>query len=285
MLIAYYDKTFEGLLSVVFDAYEFKAFPDALLREKEAMPLLATRSRVVETCPEKAARVFRGLKKKLSERALRDVTLAWLSDADGADMALLRYIRKVFDAPSAMETNLADPDVFAVATLAKKVLREKHQWEGFIRFQKSARGVYVAACAPRHDVLPLLAPHFTDRFADQSWVIFDVKRRYGVFFDRGSLYDAFLDNAAAEALARSGGRLENGLLAEDELLFQELWQRYFTATAIRERTNERLQRRCLPRRFWRYLTEKQGQDGRPPYSGEGRAACKPQRPPEGRRNT
>ena len=34
-----YDKTFDGLLTAVFDAYFRKTFPDALLSEGDALPL------------------------------------------------------------------------------------------------------------------------------------------------------------------------------------------------------------------------------------------------------
>ena len=34
-----YDKTFEGLLTAVFDAYARRQFPEGLLSEEEAAPL------------------------------------------------------------------------------------------------------------------------------------------------------------------------------------------------------------------------------------------------------
>lgn len=39
MLIFRYDKTFEGLLTAIFDAYSIKRFPDVLLAEEETPPL------------------------------------------------------------------------------------------------------------------------------------------------------------------------------------------------------------------------------------------------------
>ena len=43
---------------------------------------------------------------------------------------------------------------------------------------------------------------------------------------------------------------------EQEHLCQVLWQRYYNAVTIRSRNNPALHRRQLPRRYWRYLTEK-----------------------------
>lgn len=39
MVVFIYDKTFEGLLTAVFDAYSRKSFPDALRTEGEPLPL------------------------------------------------------------------------------------------------------------------------------------------------------------------------------------------------------------------------------------------------------
>ena len=39
MLIFRYDKTFEGLLTAIFDAYSIKRFPDVLLATEETSPL------------------------------------------------------------------------------------------------------------------------------------------------------------------------------------------------------------------------------------------------------
>ena len=44
-------------------------------------------------------------------------------------------------------------------------------------------------------------------------------------------------------------------LAEDERQFQLLWKNYFRALAIPQRINERQQRRMMPRRYWKHLTE------------------------------
>jgi probable DNA metabolism protein len=46
-------------------------------------------------------------------------------------------------------------------------------------------------------------------------------------------------------------------MAEDEDLFQKMWKSYYKSMTIKERINPKLHRQNMPRRFWRYLTEKQ----------------------------
>ena len=43
----------------------------------------------------------------------------------------------------------------------------------------------------------------------------------------------------------------------DQLL-QDLWRTYFKAICIRERLNPRKQLGDMPRRYWKYMTEKNG---------------------------
>ena len=57
MNVYIYDKTFDGLLTAVFDAYFRKTFPDALLSEGDALPLFCDELHTVVTDEEKAGRV------------------------------------------------------------------------------------------------------------------------------------------------------------------------------------------------------------------------------------
>lgn len=80
MNVYLYDKTFDGLLTAVFDAYFRKTFPDALLSEGDALPLFCDDLHTVVTDEEKAARVWRGLQNKVSSSALGCLTQSWLSE-------------------------------------------------------------------------------------------------------------------------------------------------------------------------------------------------------------
>ena len=252
MYIFHYDKSFDGLLSAVFDAYAIRRFPDRLLAGGDMAPLQTVASHCVKSGVEKSLRVYKGLRERLSRRALGALKLVWLSEEPGNDELIFRYIRKVFDSADFMETDLAEPDIFAVQHTANKVSCEAHLLRGMARFQKTAQGVYFSAIGPKHNCLTLLLPHFRDRFLGQQWIIYDVKRGYGIFFDGEECHETFLPEEG-----HTDGTLRDDLLAGDEKLFQILWKGYFNAMSIKERVNPKLQRRCMPRRFWPYLTEKQ----------------------------
>ena len=251
-----YDKTFDGLLTAVFDAYFRKTFPDALLSEGDALPLFCDELHTVVTDEEKAGRVWRGLQKKVSSSALGCLTQSWLSELPEVGMLIFRYIRKAIDAPRSIETNFGDPDVLQLVQIWKKVDGERVHLMQFVRFQKAADGTFFAAFEPQYNALPLTAHHFKDRFADQKWIIYDMKRRYGFYYDLQEVTTISFDDDSRESHLITG-MLDESLMDKDEKLFQQLWKTYFKAICIKERMNPRKHRQDMPVRYWKYLTEKQ----------------------------
>lgn len=253
MIVFFYDKTFEGLLTAIFDAYSRKVFPDRLLAEGDIAPMFMDDSYTVVTQEDKATRVWKGLENKLSKGACNMLTYVWLSEEEGSDDLMFRYIRKALDNKISIETNFADSDVLQMSQLARKVSHEELYLKQFVRFQKAADDIFFAPVFSRYNALPLAIGHFKDRFSDQKWVIYDMKRKYGYYYDLDTMVEITLDND--EHLL--GGKLDEKLMAEDEKLFQELWKGYFKSMTIKERINPKLHRQHMPKRFWKYLTEKQ----------------------------
>ncbi|MCL1942134.1 MAG: TIGR03915 family putative DNA repair protein [Candidatus Azobacteroides sp.] len=253
MLYFLYDKTFEGLLSAVFDAYSRKEFPDKLMSEDDTPPLFSETHRVI-TDETKSKRVWTGLSKKITEEARYMLSAVFLSEQPGMDEILFRYMKKAFDAERSIETNFADPDVLETSKMYRKVSREAERMRMFIRFQKAAEdNLFFAPIEPRYNVIPLIISHFKDRFADQKWIIYDRKRKYGIYYDLHTITEIRFENPNFNALT---GQLDTGLMHEDELMFQTYWKGYFKALCIKERLNPSLHVKLLPKRFWKYLPEK-----------------------------
>lgn len=136
MIIFVYDKTFEGLLTAVFDAYSRRTFPDLLVTEGEPFPLFYDEAIRIYTDDRKAERVWKGLEKKISKSSLSGLTVTWLSELPEVDLLLFRYIRKAIDAPATIEFNLGDPAILETAKIWKKVNNERLRVMQFFRFQK-----------------------------------------------------------------------------------------------------------------------------------------------------
>jgi probable DNA metabolism protein len=148
--------------------------------------------------------------------------------------------------------------VLAVTNIARKVMHEQLRMKQFIRFQKAKDGTYLAVVAPDHNVLPLVTDHFSDRFNDQRWLIYDAKRHYGFYYEgEGKPSRITFEDEASVPFRLDNGMLNEELLSQDDQLLQNLWRTYFKAICIRERLNPRKQLNDMPRRYWKYLTEKQ----------------------------
>ncbi len=256
MTIFIFDNTFEGLLTSVFEAYSRRTFPDALLPEGEPLPLFHEEVFTVITEEEKAKRVWRGLQKKLSSGALSCLAQCWLAEEAETPMLLFRYIRKAIDAPRSIETNFADPDVLEFSRMWKRVDWERLRMLQFIRFQKAAVGTFFAAVEPEKNALPLAIDHFKDRFADQPWLIYDIKRAYGFYYDLKEVRQVTFEEGSREGHLVTG-MLDESLMDKDEKLFQQLWKTYFKAICIKERLNPRKHKQDMPVRYWKHMTEKQ----------------------------
>ncbi len=267
-----FDNTLDGLLTAVFDSFALHQQPQ-LLAEGEQLPLFADEPHRVVTDETKAARVWKGLEKHLSREALRIISISWMSEERTLNQPLFNYICKVFLAGKDLSHNASDPDVLAVRNTCRRVLHEEQRMKQFIRFQKAKDGTYLAVVAPDHNVLPLIIDHFQDRFNDQSWLIYDARRHYGYYYgspslaqpdaslpsankDKGAVVRITFEDETSVPFDLTNGKLDVTVLSTDDQLFQDLWRTYFKAICIRERINPKKQLNDMPRRYWRYMTEK-----------------------------
>lgn len=252
MHILLFDQTFEGLLTAIFEAYRHKHFPEQLLAPDDVLPLFTTSAITVHTAPQKASRVWNTLKKKCSSQTTQQLIFTWCAQHPQKNILLFNVIRKLVDSPASIENNLNDSDILLLHQLYKKVNKERLHIMQFVRFQKTLDEIYFAPINPQHDALPLVIPHFKDRFADQKWIIYDMTHRYGYFYDLHTASEITLD--WEEHFENE--QLKPDALAADEHLIQTSWQKYFKALTIQERLNPKLHKQNMPRRFWKYLPEK-----------------------------
>jgi probable DNA metabolism protein len=246
-----YDGTFEGLLSAVFEVYAHRLQTVKLHAGEWHTSALFEDVIKVVTDETRAARVLKGLKERVSHMGVQRLYAAHLAEIAGEDLNLLGFIRYAFDSPMNIEEDYGNKYVVRVSELVRMIRREKHRMEAFVRFQQLTDGTFYAAVEPDFNVLPLLIRHFKSRYADQKWIIYDIKRKYGLFYDLHDVQFINLDfaeeNKAANVMAS---------FSEEEGIYQHLWKNYFHSVNIASRKNTRLHVRHIPKRYWKHLTEK-----------------------------
>lgn len=252
MTLVIYDGTFEGWLTAVFEIYEYKLKDVVFAKDQASNTLLFSETHVVETESTKANRVLNGLKQRLSQNGITNMYHAFFSELHQIEENLFRFASYAFSSPKNIEGDLSNNDVLNVRKAAHLTGKETHRMKAFVRFKLTKDDLYYAIVEPDCNVLPLIENHFKNRYADQRWLIYDSKRKYGIYYD--------LKNVSTVQLEFNSNNSSSKFLAEicddDEEFFQNLWRRYFSSVNIESRKNTKLHIKHMPKRYWKNLIEK-----------------------------
>lgn len=248
-----FDGSFAGLLTAIFDSYQRKHKHVKLLEKVHFEPDIFAAHLEVYTDTEKAKRVWNGLKNKISKTHQKHFYSAFLSELPNIYQQMFQYAHYIFDNAKGHDANYGNEAVLSIAQMSQKVHREKHRMEAFIRFKKGNNGIFFALINPDFNVLPLIVTHFKNRYADQPWIIYDERRKYGIHYDLHTVNEVTMDFKTDNALIAAA----DISIDEKEELYTTLWKDYFKSTNIVERKNMKLHIQHVPKRYWRYLTEKE----------------------------
>lgn len=249
-----FDGSYYGFLTAVFESFERKHFQISPVVKNEFSGVLFEEVFDISTDVQKAERVQKALVKKLSAKEVKDVLKVFLSENAAALKALFYIVQQIFLGKKDILKNFGDAQVLLFDKALTAVNRERHRMNAFIRFQKSDNGMFHAIIEPDFNVLPLISDFFKKRYADQNWLIYDIKRKYGLLYDRTTISEVQLSPFETNALTKSEEIIS---VDEKEEHFQKLWKQYFKSTNIEARKNLKLHLQHVPRRYWKYLTEKQ----------------------------
>ncbi len=255
MTVYTYDGTFEGFLSTVFECFSTKAWPNEICSSAGRQAQFFADKCDVQTDSAKSDRVWTGIQNKMSARNSQLLFYAFLSEENGIEMQIFHFIRRLFREKINIETDFGDPCVLHITQVARKVKREAMRIMQFVRFQHTADDMYFCGIEPGYDIIPLVAGHFQHRFASQRWLLYDLKRNYGIVCENNKIEEVEITKREFNAIT---GQVNSDILQEDEIFYQKLWKSYFKHINISERKNLKLQRRNMPLRFWKYLPEMQG---------------------------
>jgi len=240
--IAYlYDGSVEGLMTCVFESFEKKEIPAAILSpDQDQFVLYDTREIMTDT--EKARRVFAGTQKRLGDEAAYLIRMTFLSDREDRALIILRFLHYAFAEGPRAVSRLSHPLVGPLHQAAKTTSNEEHAFNEFLRFSEF-NGVLVSVIEPKCFILPLIADHFADRFPSERFFIYDRTHRYALLYDDGRREFTWLDE------------FEMPEADETEQRFRALWQSFYDTIAIEGRNNPRCRMTHMPKRFWPNMTE------------------------------
>lgn len=240
---------FNGILCGVYDAYAsgLDLSECRLELESEYEPVLFAVYRSAKKEEWKAERVAAKIRSRMSAEVYLCLYRASLHKSpDRADW-IFRLIRLGLRYGKGVMKRLQEPEVYEVFQMDRCVAREAHALVEFIRFERLGTGLYFGTVGPENDVLELAAVHFSDRFPDMDWLLYDEKRGKAAAHSRKGFW-TLREKVGKEEIAPflgQGGRDE----------YVKLWKTFFQSIAIKERENPACQQNMLPLRYRKYMTE------------------------------
>ncbi|UFH31196.1 TIGR03915 family putative DNA repair protein [Chryseobacterium sp. C-71] len=246
-----YDGSFDGLFTAIFEVFEYK-YKDVEIISKERFHQENIFAEIHEVITQeaKSERVLNKLEENIGKLGIHELVKVFLSEETDLEQIILSAVRQSLKYPNEnILQNYADQDILRIAKISKSVSRERHRMTAFVRFEKMQDEVFFAKIDPDFNVLPLIRKHFKDRYQDQKWMIYDLRRNYGLLYDLETC-DFFYPEEKLDL------KKYQEKFHDEENQYQKLWQRYFFKTNIVERKNLKLHIQHVPKRYWKYLTEK-----------------------------
>ena len=242
-LVYVFDGSFDSFWNCVYDSYIKKEIPDAICIDGNLQCGFEQYVHAVEGNSANSLRVQRGFAKACGQRASDIVRQCFLSFEHERMTWLFQYIRLGFERGSIITGMLAHPSVLPVEKMRMHIGNEVHRFHQFVRFSQMANGVYYARIQPLNNVVPLIMPHFADRYNDQPFLIYDPGNGIAGVYDLNDWYLVETDSL----------QLPEESEAEQE--WKALWKQFYSSITIQQRRNEKLRRSFCPKRYWADMME------------------------------
>ncbi len=251
-IVYVYDGTFDGLCCCVWTAFARKENPADIWCFDEEQPTLYT-LRQINTVPSLAARVQTGIRSKLGALAYQWVWDAYYSDLPHREHAALEFLKLGFARGPCVTHMLGHPQVAPIFAASRALHNEAHLYTGFVRFAVYGDAL-TATIKPKNFVLPLLEKHFSARFPNEMYMIYDQTHCYALAAYKGKSRMMQVEN------------MELPDADPDEKLYQLMWARFYNAIAIQARHNPKCRMTHVPKRYWDCMEELQNEKNDLPLS-------------------
>lgn len=243
-MVLLHDGSFEGLMTSIYKSYYSSIKPEKIFIVDDYVNTLLDETKMVFNDSVLASKVVEGITKKLGKEVLRHIFYVYYSEDVEASNVILNFLKIAFKSNKDILNFRAHKDVGPFLDLYNSVARESHRMLGLIRFVELKSGILLSQFETDYNLLAILSAHFFQRLTKEKWILHDVKRGLASVC-RG-------DNWEIVELEFEG----EISISENENFYQNLWKTYYENIAIIERINPKLQMQMMPKKYWKYLVEK-----------------------------
>ena len=240
-VIYLYDGSFRGFLCCVYESVYSGEIPvDIVTASNDPITFFIVRE--IDTDAAAAERVLASIPKKISPEALSLVETVFFSCLNQKELLMLKFLLRGYREGRRILSKLGDPDVAPLLKAERHLLYEAHLLKGFVRFADYG-GALAGTITPKNFILPFIADHFTLRFSDEDFMIFDRTHKAALVYQ----------NRRRQII--SVGSMEFPSVSGEEARYQAMWKRFYNAVAIEARINPRCRMTHMPKRYWENMTE------------------------------
>ena len=240
-----------GIFSAIYDAWKTK-----LPEERLGIALKGVIDQEmfceyfeVEESQKKAIAVENLIKRHLGSYAYWNIYHAVLSnDREKGNVILGAMLesRKIPNSKQIME-HLSHPQVQKLFELGRKVANEAHYYKEIVRFSELQNGILFSEIEPRHQILSCIGNHFTKRFPQENWMIYDKVHRMFLVHEKGKHWILAQDDDLNVDVIK--------WFSATEALYVKLWKGFFESVSIKERESYERQRQHLPLHYRTHIIE------------------------------
>lgn len=240
-MILYYDGSFEGFLTLVYDVYYNKLSPTKITKDLP-QDLFFKECDNILTDEIKAKKVNNALKNKFPKKSYESIFNTFLCDTKDFELHLLNFIIIGFKNPKNLE-NINLVSVKFIIDLQKELFSMVHKMTGFVRFEELSDNTLYAKIETKFNGLPYLGKHFVKRLGNCNFIIHDINRKLAfIHFDKKNSIENISD-------------YEEPQRSKDEEKFKKLWKTFFQSVTIESRENKKVQRNFVPLLYRKYMSE------------------------------
>lgn len=240
-VIYVYDGTFSGLLCSILESMKAREIPYAITNNTDIQLSFYT-MKWIKTTQDDSQRMLKHLYPILGDMGWELFCKGFDSFETDKEMILLHFAYLTLKEGTKILSMLHNPTVNKLYAMAKHLSNESHLFKGFIRFSIQDNAM-TAIIEPKNFVLPYVADHFCDRYANENFLIYDKTHKTALVYAKGKRQ--FFSQLDYELPEMDG----------EEAKYQSLWKTFYDTIAIKGRYNPRCRMGHMPKRYWPNMTE------------------------------
>lgn len=243
------EDTFEAMMTCIYDAWAARLGHGNVRLQTEPVlqQELFCEYIYIEGDAQKAEKVVRSVRRKISELAYRRIYLAAMSFEDDRLDAIYRFLVLGFAFGADVLERMSEPAVMRIWELSRKAGNEANFFREFTRFTSLDGKIYAAHIEPKCNITAITAEHFADRMPSENWLLIDDNRRIAAVHPKDQPF--YMTQLSEDEMQR----LSATEAQKDE--YTELWKEFFRTIGIAARKNPRCQQNLMPLWYRKHVTE------------------------------